>query len=245
MPIILLSLLLAFAAWIWLRTQPPQYRKGALIKLLVVLAIGGAIFLAATGRLYVLMGLLAAMVPFIRRFLPGLLLGRLGGALGKKMGQRSGGSASAGQQSRVNTEVLEMTLDHDSGEMGGRVLTGPMSGRDLSDLGEQEFLELLRYCRQKDADSARVLETYLDRRFGDSWRADDVGEEQEDAQAGSQSSGPMSEREALEVLGLESGASRDDIVQAHRRLMQKLHPDRGGSTYLAARINEAKKVLLD
>lgn len=55
----------------------------------------------------------------------------------------------------------------------------------------------------------------------------------------------MSKAEALEVLGLKSGASEEDIIQAHRKLISKLHPDRGGTDYLAAQINLAKKTLLN
>lgn len=55
----------------------------------------------------------------------------------------------------------------------------------------------------------------------------------------------MSKEEALEVLGLKSGASREDIIRAHRHLIQKLHPDRQGSAYLAARVNEARDRLLE
>lgn len=93
--------------------------------------------------------------------------------------------------------------------------------------------------------SARLLETYLGRRFGGSWRADDEADS-EGAHAGGNGNagGPLTENEALDILGLEPGASRDEIIKAHRRMMQKLHPDHGGSNYLAARINEAKECLL-
>ncbi|MCH8553331.1 MAG: molecular chaperone DnaJ [Natronospirillum sp.] len=257
MPLFLFALLMAVAGWVYVRAQPPGQRRQGLIKVLVACAITGVIFLALTGRLHLVFGLLAAMVPFLRRLLPALLLGRVfrGGIPGGMGGGIPGMGRSKpkpGNQSKVSTDVLEMTLDHDSGEMQGHVLRGPMEGRSLADLGEPEFIELLQFCRQQDADSARLLETYLDKRFGDSWRADDPQQDagadsgQQSEQQGSASGGgPMNRREALEILGLEEGASRDDIVMAHRRLMQKLHPDRGGSDWLAARINEAKKILLD
>lgn len=235
----LLVILLSVAAWLWLRSQPPGQRKPAIIKLATAAGIGSVVVLALTGRLHVLFALAAFLFPLLRRLLPSLLIGR--------MGRAGSGSAhaSTGNQSRVTSDILEMSLDHDSGTMNGTILKGPMAGRELADLGESEFLALLRYCREQDEDSARLLETYLDRRFGDSWRADDEAdaEGREGGDAAS-TGGPLTESEALDILGLAPGASREEIIQAHRRMMQKVHPDRGGSNYLAARINEAKACLL-
>ncbi|AZT84861.1 molecular chaperone DnaJ [Marinobacter sp. NP-4(2019)] len=239
MPLVtLLVIVLSVVAWIWLRNQPPSQRKPALLKLALIAAIGVVLLLAATGRLHFVFALLAFLYPLLRRVLPSLLMGA-GNAQAK---------ARPGNQSHVSSDILEMSLDHDSGTMSGKILKGPMAGRELADLGESEFLELLKYCRAHDEDSARLLETYLDRRFGDSWRADDPAGadsgESGDGGNASNAGAPLTESEALDILGLEPGASREEIIQAHRRMMQKVHPDHGGSNYLAARINEAKEYLL-
>jgi hypothetical protein len=168
--------------------------------------------------------------------------------MGRLSGLGSGqAKAQPGNQSHVSSDILKMTLDHDSGDMTGEILKGPMAGRALADLAESEFIGLLQYCRDQDEDSARLLKTYLDRRFGDSWRTGDEGaqnSEQGSERESSNSGGTLTDSEALDILGLEAGASRDEIIQAHRRMMQKMHPDRGGSNYLAARVNEAKERLL-
>lgn len=236
----LLIMVMAVGAYIWLRNQPASQRKPAIIKLVVAALAIVLALLAVTGRLYLVAGLLAGLLPFLRRILPGILMGRVARGMG-----RGGTKASSGNESRVTSDILDMTLDHDSGEMDGSILKGPFAGRMLADLGETEFIDLLQYCRQNDMDSARLLETYLDRRFGDSWRDDDPGGEGEaESEASQGGGGPLTEEEARDILGVEPGASREDIIKAHRRMMQKLHPDRGGSNYLAARINEAKARLL-
>ncbi len=229
---------------LWFRAQPQGQKGIALAKLILVMGILGLVFLSLSGRIHMLGALVALALPFIQRFLPlilrlfpigSILKGPTGGSTGRT---NSGG----GNRSRVSTALLEMTLDHDSGVMDGLVLQGEMQGRSLSDLSESEFIRLLHYCRQQDGDSARLLETYLDKRFGESWRADDTGPTQN---ASPEGSGELTKQEAYDILGITPGASREEIIQAHRRLMQKMHPDRGGSTWLAARINEAKKCLLE
>jgi DnaJ-like protein len=154
----------------------------------------------------------------------------------------SAGSAqrSPGQTSRVATEHLEVELDHDTGEMRGRVLKGSFAGRTLEELSPLELAQLWRDCRFADPQSTRILEAYLDRAHP-SWREDLA---RQDGETGARRAGKMSRAEALDILGLPADASDEDVRRAHRELMLKLHPDRGGSTRLAAQINEAKDVLL-
>jgi hypothetical protein len=155
-----------------------------------------------------------------------------------------GGSAekSPGQTSGVRTEGLAMELDHDSGEMEGRCLKGRFAGRMLSSLTVGELFQLLAELRANDQQGALLLEAYLDRRVPD-WRERDRDQATKE-QPRPAGRGPMSAKEAYDVLGLPPDATDDDIRAAHRKLMMKVHPDQGGSDYLAARINEAKDVLL-
>ncbi len=152
-----------------------------------------------------------------------------------------GGAPSAGNTSQVRTDSLEMTLDHDSGTMSGRVLCGAYEGRLLDDLAIEEVAVLWRSLAGDDKSRA-LLETYLDRRQPE-WREhveDDAG-----AGAGrAPGAGGMSQEEAYEVLGIAPGAGDAEIRAAHRRLMKLVHPDHGGSSFLAARINEARELLL-
>ena len=151
---------------------------------------------------------------------------------------------SAGQKSCVRTETLEMVLDHDSGRMEGRCLKGRFAGRDLSSLRETEVLRLLEEIGATDKQGAALLEAYLDRRCK-GWRDRRTGgASREESRQPRDRNGRMDRKEAFDVLGLKPAANEAEIRAAHRRLMMKLHPDQGGSTYLASRINEAKDVLL-
>jgi hypothetical protein len=147
--------------------------------------------------------------------------------------------------SRVRSAMIEMELDLVSGAVRGVVLAGADEGKSLDAMSRPQCESLYRLCLRDDPDGARLLEAYFDRRFP-GWRA--TGDGRSDARSkrahATPRPGVMSEDEAYEVLGLHKGASRDDVVRSHRSLMKKLHPDHGGSTDLAARVNEAKDVLM-
>jgi hypothetical protein len=148
---------------------------------------------------------------------------------------------SPGKRSSVRTAALEMELDHDSGNLEGVVLVGTYEGRVLGELERADLMKLYRELAG-DGESRQLLEAYLDGRFP-VWR-EDAQADGRDRERVPPGSGAMTKQEAYQVLGLESGASATDIRKAHRRLMQRLHPDIGGSSFLAARINEAKDILL-
>jgi len=141
--------------------------------------------------------------------------------------------------------MIEMELDHATGKMRGLILAGPDQGKWLEDLTQPQCEALYDACTVDDPDGARLLEAYLDRRFP-GWRAAEKRNGNPGAGIGDigQGTGAMSENQAYEVLGLQKGAPRDAIIRSHHTLMKKLHPDHGGSTDLAARVNEAKDVLL-
>jgi DnaJ-domain-containing protein 1 len=138
-----------------------------------------------------------------------------------------------------------MTLDHDTGRMEGTILRGRFAGMRLEELGPADLLVLLRECRAEDEEGARLLEAYLDRVHPE-WRDELAGERAGGASGGGarSTSGDMSVDEAYAILGLAAGADAEAIKEAHRRLMVKLHPDHGGSDYLATKINRARDVLL-
>ena len=189
----------------------------------------------------IIIGLIGAgLVVAGRAALGGMLISA---ALGWHLQSRRRAAArpTPGKRSTVRTAALEMELDHDSGGLEGLVLAGRHEGRKLGDLTLDELLDLGTEL-VGDGESRQLLETYLDGKFP-VWR-DHVQADAGRRQARSPASGAMTKQEAYEILGLEAGAGAAEIRKAHRRLMQRLHPDLGGSSFLAARINEAKEVLL-
>lgn len=221
----------------WLSRQPSRVRWQLFAVLLALVLL----VLVLSGRAHWLAAVFAALLPFARSLLNLLgalpLLKRLLSGMGAA---KPGAAPSGGQTSTVQGKYVRMTLDHDSGEVDGEVLAGQFEGRRLDQLDLEALLQLLGECSD-DEESLALMQTYLDRVHGDSWRQRAGAREQQQSSA---ASAGMSREEALQVLGLSSGAEEAQIIEAHRRLMQKLHPDRGGSAYLAARINLAKDTLL-
>ncbi len=236
MPRILL--LLAIIAVIYIlaqraRAMPPHKRRAEYVKLGLGVAVAVVIILTLTGRMHwigaALTGLLVGirqLLPTLVRLFPVLASSRLFGRQAPRQGQTS----------TVETEILRMQLDHDSGDLQGEVLKGRFEGWRLQEMDRGQLEELLAYCHAEDADSVQLLDSYLQRRFAGE---PPFGQQQPPPD----DSGSMTRKEALAVLGLAEGASPEEIVAAHRKLMQKLHPDRGGNDYLAAKINQAKDLL--
>jgi hypothetical protein len=189
------------------------------------------IFLLVTGREGPAMTLLFVALPLILRWRN--IMNSLKGLRGP----------TPGKATDIETRTLRMRLDHDTGTLEGTVLAGPFRGRRLAEISLNELLALLRDCRADDPDAAQLLESYLDRVHGAAWRAGEGAEAGPEGRAGP-TRGPMTREEAYRILGLKPGATPQEIKEAHRRLMLKIHPDQGGSTYLAAQINQAKDVLL-
>jgi hypothetical protein len=220
---LLITLLLALAYLII--TQPPQRSAALLIN-------SGPIALIVIGIILTLVRRGAIGVPLI--FI-GITWWR------RTRVRRPIAPAGENRTSTVRSSILEMKLDHDTGELDGWVLSGSMEGRQLSSLSEDELVALYLEI-QSDAESTALLESYLER-YHPGWQeriksGSSTGKEASDV-------GQMSRQEAYEILGINPGASREEIIEAWRRLIKRVHPDSGGSSFLAAKINAAKETLLD
>ncbi len=213
------------------QSKPKNQRRGEYIKLGLGIAVVAVVGLTLAGKMHWVGAAATGLLVALRQMLPTLL--RFFPMLSSLRGQSS---SVGGQQSRVETDILRMELDHDSGRLDGEVLAGEFSGSRLHDLDRPQLDSLLAYCQSRDPESGQLLLSYLQNRFG---------EESHYASGGARPGATdMNRKEALEILGLKDDAKQEAIVAAHRSLMQKLHPDRGGNDYLAAKINQAKDVLL-
>ncbi len=219
--------------------KPPADRRKYYLTLGLTVLAGALILLALTGRVHWIGALIGALLPFVRQSIP-LLLRLVPFIHHQRKANAASKGASNGNRSQVRTDWLTMTMEHDSGVLSGTVEKGSFAGRSLDDLSQEQLEQLYREFINADRDSAELLSSYLKHRFGDQWSEPST----DGAGAPPPSGGDMGYEQALAVLGLEEGADREAIIKAHRSLMQKLHPDRGGNDYLAAQINLAKDILL-
>lgn len=236
-----MPILIGFLALVLMIVALKAYTKAPPAMLATVLKRGGGVGALALGGVLLARG----------RIDLGLILGGFGlWLMGLTAwfgpGFRPAGAGSHGV-SRVRSAMIEMELDHATGAIRGVILAGRDEGKSLDALTRPQVLELYGVCLRDDPDGARLLEAYLDRRFA-GWRtAGDAHADAGSAGAGdrrARRAGTISEDEAYEILGLKKGAAAAEIARAHRDLMKKLHPDLGGTTDLAARVNEAKDVLM-
>lgn len=203
-----------------------------------------ALFFAVTGRLAFAAPLVIGGIWWlIRRSVRKTLFQAAAGAARAAAGSNYGAPSEDGN-SEVRTAYVHMTLNHNSGEISGQVLKGKFEGARFSDLSLSEMLELLETCRSEDPQAVALLESYLDRIEGADWRERGGQKQDQDSRSSAANQGGMTREEALETLDLQPGATTEEIKQAHHRLMLKMHPDQGGSTYLASKINQAKDILL-
>ncbi|CAA0123733.1 Chaperone protein DnaJ [Halioglobus japonicus] len=233
-----LILLIAVIAVIYIllrraRSLPPHKRRAEYIKLGLGIALVGTILLFATGKMSWVGAAFTALLVAARQGLP--LIIRLFPMLASL---RHKSAAGSGQNSTVETALLRMQLDHDTGNLQGEVLGGSFKGWRLADMDKQQLEQFFSYCQAQDSDSLQLLDSYLQQRFpGEAG----FGGQHQGTPGGNHTLGRA---EAFAVLGLSEDASREEITAAHRKLIQKLHPDRGGNDYLAAQINQAKDLLL-
>jgi len=244
-----LAILVALSGYItvrYIRSLKPTQRKKAVAKAGAVALITILILLTITGRLYVLAALGTGLVIFAKRLFPLLrYFPFLKGVYQKAKTTQSSGSS---QHSTVETSLLKMTLDHESGNLDGELLATDSKGKYLSELSLSELISLYGLADKQYPDSVEVLATYLDRKYGSDWHeaanAGNYSGESEQKNDPTSDSGEMTANEAYAVLDLDQNATEKEVLAAHRKLMLKLHPDRGGSNYLAAKINQAKDLLV-
>lgn len=233
MPLLLALVLLAAGALViawFLRANPSVLARGVRI---VLVSLGA---IAVGGMLVFGLRFLPSLLPELFG-LAGLVITGLIARAVRNWSSRGFSTPGSAKRTEVRTSFLQAWIDHGTGDVGGTVLAGRFAGRTLDSLSDSDLIDLHQECAA-DGDSRRVLEAYLDRRLGTDWRS---------SQQQTPPRGPrvdMTREEALAVLGLTEGASVEDIKAAHRRLIQRMHPDVGGTADLAARINRAKDVLL-
>ena len=226
MPRIILLVGLIFIVWYWWSTVkglPAERKRPFLWRSAFWAVLSISVILVISGRMHWVGAGLAALIPLGKTFLafgfralPILrLLGRF-----------------KTSPSQFKTKSLNVTINFSNSQMDGEVLIGDLAGKKLSELSDEQLESIATQLKDIDRESYALLYAYRMRRGN-------AGQQNEDG-FNAESFNGLSESEAYEVLGLDQTASKEEVIKAHKRLVQRLHPDRGGSDYLAAKINAAK-----
>lgn len=226
MPRIILLVGLIFIVWYWWSTVkglPAERKRPFLWRSAFWAVLSISVILVISGRMHWVGAGLAALIPLGKTFLafgfralPILrLLGRF-----------------KTSPSQFKTKSLNVTINFSNSQMDGEVLIGDLAGKKLSELSDEQLESIATELKDIDRESYALLYAYRMRRGN-------AGQQNEDG-FNAESFNGLSESEAYEVLGLDPTASKEEVIKAHKRLVQRLHPDRGGSDYLAAKINAAK-----
>ncbi|MEX2352941.1 MAG: molecular chaperone DnaJ [Gammaproteobacteria bacterium] len=233
--IILIILLLGGIVfwWHWQNTPGPAQRKKLLQKTIIGALLVISILLVVTGRMHWLGVVFAGILAFLKQGL-GLLIRYF--PMLTQLYRSWGSQSNSARVSTISTEIIELTLDKNTGQLSGTVLSGEFRNRPLNELNQQQLSRLMEYCHSNDPESGRLLQNYIDKRFGNGGSGQ--------GRTAATVSSEMTEQEALQVLGLTGTPTKEEITGAYRKIMQQLHPDRGGNDYFAAKANEAREILM-
>lgn len=236
---ILILFVLVFILWYaWretkkLNTLPPEKRRATIWRTVFIGVFIITLLLVITGRAHWLSAAIAGLLPALK----GLFATALRAAPLLKFWGKASSTAFGveGIGPTLRTQHLEIKINLTNGSMDGTVRTGTYAGDRLSSLSQEQLNQVLAHYRDNDRESALLLNAYMARRFSNF---------QDSNGTPPPSPATDNDEEAWQILGLQAGANREDIIKAHKRLMQKLHPDRGGNDYLAAKVNAARDQLL-
>lgn len=230
MPKLLLLIAAIVGLWYWWSYQKnlaENKRKPFLWRSGFWLILALSVYLIITGRMHWLGAGIAALIPVLRTL---LVWGTRAGPL-LRLFRRFKTSPS-----QFRTEFLVISINFTTGSVEGEIISGDYNGKKLSELSQDELKQLSQQYKTVDKESYVLLQAYLFRSGSNN--------DQAYQQYNPANFNELTETEAYEILGLPNTASKDEIVKAHKRLMQRMHPDRGGSDYLAAKINAAKDQLV-
>jgi len=223
---IVLVLFLVFWMLRNIRKQPASKQKKTYFNVFLWGLVGILIIGFLTGRMHWLGAIAAFVIGLTKlgfRFLP--LLGMV--------------KAKAGlSHPTFSSPLLRCTLDTQLLTLSGEILTGGYKGKSLDQLQPSDIQALLQIAQQTDKKAYYLLKVYQQCHQHSSTT-------QQKSQTHFDDISAPDTHEAEQILGLDKGYSKDDVIKAHKRLIQKLHPDRGGNDYLASRVNLAKTQLLD